>query len=104
MGVAQGAKGSSTGRRYGSEQAQYDRADEGQGQIGTYNAQSTGHAHGMSPKLGLQVHVAGDANDESSNPFHRGKVSSAAPFLDWPAMEPALSWLKIAEINALKSP
>lgn len=87
-----------------SEHAQYNGSDKGQGQIGTYNAQSTGHAHGMPPKFGLQVHVAGDANDESSNPFHREKVSSAALSLNRLGMEPEASWLKIAEINALKSP
>jgi hypothetical protein len=34
-----------------SENTQHDRSDESQRQISAYNAQSTGHGHGMPPRF-----------------------------------------------------
>jgi hypothetical protein len=82
------------------EHAEHDGADKGECEISGNNAQSADEAHGKSPWFtSLPVVTL-----EPSSAFPPKKVSLAVHPGDVHSMEPPATWLKICEINALKSP
>jgi hypothetical protein len=82
------------------EHAEHDGADEGQRDIRGYNAQFADEWHGRTPL----VHVVPAHNAQSQQAFPTEKVSVAVDSPTSPPRPAPATWLKISEINALKSP
>jgi hypothetical protein len=85
------------------EKPEHDRADEGDCDIRSNNAQSADESHEsplyLTPVPALTVRF----NVEANKAFPGEKVSFAALSRFSPARSPS-AWLKNREINALKSP
>jgi hypothetical protein len=79
------------------EHAEHDGADKGECDISGNNAQSAGQSHGKP----LAVHVAARSNARAGKPFQPEK--SALLSIPISTAKPQATWLKIREINPLKS-